>query len=130
MAKEAGPRSFARFFENIGEGDFHQEASEKLFELNNALVDHALRTDARVKGKLTLVFDISIDQRGVCGVSVETTVKKPKVKRAPAQAWITKGNITFEHPRQTTLPLREVGWREPVRNDDDADEMRPAAKEV
>lgn len=133
MAKDTGPRSFARFFENVGEGDFHQDASAKLFELNNSLVEHALRTDAKVKGKLTIVFDVSIDPRGNVGVNVETTIKKPKVKRAPAQAWVTKGNITFEHPRQGSLPgvLREVGWREPARNDnDDAGEERPAAKEV
>lgn len=131
MAKEEGPRSFARFFEGIGEGDFHQEASEKLFELNNKLQEHALRTDSRVKGKLTLTFDVSIDQRGIMGVSSDCTIKTPKVKRAPAQAWCTKGgNVSFENPRQATLPgvLREVGGRE-IRQDD-AGELRAAVKEV
>lgn len=129
--KEEGPRSLARFLESIGEGDFHADASEKFFELNNSLQDHALRTDSRVKGKMTMVFDVSIDQRGVVGVTIDTTIKKPKLKRAPAQAWVTKsGNLVTEHPRQTTLPLREVGGREVKSDNDDEDVRRPTAREV
>lgn len=110
MAKEEGPRSFARFLENVGEGDYHQDASDALFELGKSIQDLALRTESKVKGKLVLTVDMSCDARGVVGVNVEVVTKKPKVKRAPAQAWITKhGNVVFEHPRQTKLPLQEVG---------------------
>jgi hypothetical protein len=110
-----GPRSFARFIENVGDGDFHQDASDALFELGKAIQDLALRTESKVKGKLTLTIDMSCDARGVVGVNVDVVTKKPKAKRAPAQAWITKhGNVVFEHPRQTKLPLREVGGVELV----------------
>jgi len=118
MSKEMkleGPRSFARFIENVGEGDFHQDASDGLFDLGNAIQNLALRTESKVKGKLILTVDMSCDARGVVGVTVDVQVKKPKVKKAAAQAWITKsGNVVFEHPRQTKLPLREVGGVEGV----------------
>jgi hypothetical protein len=48
----------------------------------------------------------------VVGVNVDVNVKKPKTKRAAAQAWITKaGNVVFENPRQLKMNLREVGKR-------------------
>jgi len=118
MTKEMkleGPRSFARFIENVGEGDFHRDASDGLFDLGNAIQDLALRTESKVKGKMTIVVEMSCDARGVVGVTVDVQVKKPKVRKAAAQAWITKGgNVVFEHPRQTKLPLREVGGIEGV----------------
>jgi hypothetical protein len=130
--KEAieGPRSFARFIENVGEGDFHQDASDALFELGKSIQDLALRTESKVKGKLTLTVDLSCDPRGVIGVNVDVVTKKPKAKRAPAQAWITKhGNVVFEHPRQTKLPLREVGGAEVTVTLERAGEGR-AVKEI
>lgn len=124
-----GPRSFARFLENVGDGDFHRDASDGLFDLGNAIQDLALRTETKIKGKLIITVDMSCDPRGVVGVNVDVQVKKPKVKHAAAQAWITKnGNVVFEHPRQTVLPLREVGARIEV-IDDETGEVR-SAKEV
>ena len=109
---EEGPRSFARFFENVGDGDFHRDASDGLYDLGNAIQDQALRTESKVKGKMVITIDMSCDARGVVGVNVDVAVKKPKAKRAAAQAWITKhGNVVFENPRQLKMNLREVGAR-------------------
>lgn len=110
--KEEGPRSFARFFENVGDGDFHRDASDGLYDLGNAIQDQALRTESKVKGKMVITIDMSCDARGVVGVNVDVKVAKPKTKRAAAQAWITKaGNVVFENPRQLKMSLREVGKR-------------------
>lgn len=126
--KREGPRSFARFFEQVGDGDFHRDASKRLFELGNDLRDEALRVDGKVKGKLVITVDMSIDERGQVGFNCDSTVKMQKVKRTPAQAWITAGgNLTLEHPTQIKLPLREVGGRE---SDRDVDDERGDAQEV
>jgi hypothetical protein len=53
MAKEEGPRSFARFLENVGEGDFHQDASDALFDLGKSIQDLALQ-------RVDLVFEDAI----------------------------------------------------------------------
>jgi hypothetical protein len=123
-----GPRSFTRFFDDIGEGDFQRDAAEKLFELVSALRDEAIYCNGKVKGKFALTLDFSIDPRGVVAVDCDSKIKKPTRKRAPAQAWITAGgNLTLEHPRQLKLPVREV------KNDNhsdaremDGDERSPA----
>lgn len=109
MTERAGPRSFARFIETAGDGDFHQELSEGLQELSQSIQSEALRTNAKIKGKLSLTMTLSCDPRGVIGIDCDVAVKKPRAKRATAQAWINKdGNVVFEHPRQQKLPLREV----------------------
>lgn len=123
-----GPRSFARFFEQVADGDFHRDASKRLFELSNALRDEAIRVDGKVKGKMTIVVDVSVDERGQVGFNCDSAIKIPKPKRTTAQAWITaSGNLTLEHPTQIKLPLREVGGRE---SDIDVNDERGNAREV
>jgi len=110
--KKEGPRSFARFIEQVGDGDLLADASSGLYELSNALQDESLRLNAKVKGKLIIEIPMTCDPRGVMGIDFNVKVNKPTKKRATAQAWVTKGgNVIFESPRQTSLPLREVSGR-------------------
>lgn len=122
--EDAGPRSFARFVEQLGHGEVHEDLSKANFELGNALQDHALDSKGKVKGELRVVFKYSCDSRGVVGVDVDYTVKKPKRKRATSIAWVNKqGNLVFEPPRQQKLPLHEVGGRSELREIRDVDPM-------
>jgi hypothetical protein len=124
-----GPRSFTVFYQDVADGDFQRDASEELFALTGALRDEALRVNGKVKGEITIKLNISIDPRGVIGVDQDIKTKKPKIRRATAQAWITAGgNITLQHPRQLTLPVREVR----TENDDvkEVDAQKRAPREV
>lgn len=124
---KAGPRSFARFIETVGDGDFHQELSEGLFELSQTIQSEALRVNGKIKGKLSFTMTLSCDPRGVIGVDCDVAVKKPRTKRPTAQAWINKdGNVVFEHPRQINLPLREVAPARDEHVDLSTGEIRPA----
>ncbi len=114
-----GPRSFSVLMAEIADGDFQKDASKELFDLINTMRDAAIDTNGKVKGRLDLRFDISIDPRGVVSVEFDPKAKLlTKIKRAPAMAWITKGgNLTLEHPTQLKLGIREV--RGDNSNDDD-----------
>lgn len=122
---EAGSRSFSHFVANVGEGDIHQDLSKALHELSSELQDMSLEMNAKTKGKMTVVFSLSCDQRGNVGVDCEFTLKKPKRKRATAQAWVNKqGNLVFEPPRQLKMDLRDVGGRRELRDIDGKTELQ------
>ena len=129
--ERAGARSFARFLEQLGHGDALEDLSNAQFELGNALQDAALDLGgaAKVKGQLKVTFKYTCDARGNVGVDWDVDTKKPKKRRATAQAWVNKaGNLVFEPPRQQKLPLHEVKERRELR-DLDEDEV-PAMREV
>lgn len=106
---DEGPRSFARFIEGIGEGDLVREASDMLHELTAKIHDEALARQDKVGGQFKLTIKIVCDPRGNVGLAYDVDITKPKPKRVPGIGWMTKGsNVTFVHPRQLTMPLREV----------------------
>lgn len=126
--EDTGPRSFGHFVMRLNDGDFLRDASEAQHELNKALQDASLGMSTKVKGSLTIKLSYSCDAKGNMGIDHDITVKKPKVKRPTAQAWMDpkSANVLFEPPRQLKLKLREVG--RPELNEGAAD-MRPL-KEV
>jgi hypothetical protein len=125
--KQEGPRSFARFLEGVGEGDCVREASELLFELNNKLQDEALARSDKVVGEFVLKIKMSCDHKGNVVMVHDIDIKKPKPKRLGSIGWMTKGgNVTFVHPKQTTLPLREVDAPRQQQIDADTGEIQPA----
>lgn len=129
--ERGGARSFARFLEQLGHGDALEDLSNAQHELGNALQDVALDLGggAKVKGELKVTFKYTCDSRGNVGVDWDVTTKKPKRKRATAQAWVNKaGNLVFEPPRQQKLPLHEVKERRELRDVDEGD--APAMREV
>lgn len=107
-----GPRSFARFLEQLAGGDAHAEASHELFELGKALSDHAYNVGGKAKGKLTITLDFEHDDSGVTTVRYGLTVKKPTPRRPKTVMWQTKhGNFTTQNPKQQELPLHDVSAR-------------------
>jgi hypothetical protein len=109
MAKEEGPRSFARFLEQACDGDICSQASEALHELLKKLEADSSASSGVAKGKLTLTVSFGVDPRGQVAIGYDITTKEPKPARAGGIAWLTKGaNCTFENPKQQKLPLAEV----------------------
>jgi hypothetical protein len=111
--EEVGARSFAFFAANLSDGDFNKDASEAQHELNKSLQDASLSMNMKVKGELTIKLKYSCDAKGNMGIDHDITIKKPKMKRPTAQAWMDPktANAVFEPPRQLKLGLREVGGR-------------------
>lgn len=126
MPKKEGPRSFARFLEQLADGEALSELTKDLFELINTLHDQADKTNGTAKGAMTFKLDIKVDARGVANINYSNTVKEPKPARPGATMWVTPGgNLTAENPRQPNLPLRDVSGNGSARDiDDDRHEAR------
>jgi len=106
---DEGPRSFARFIEQVADGEAQITASAELHELGKALKREASAQNAKVKGKLTLSLSFEADPMGAITVGYDVDMKAPKPKRGGSIFWTTKdGNLSAEHPRQARLPLHEV----------------------
>lgn len=112
---DEGPRAFARFFENLADGDAHAEASEKLHELGAALSEHS-RFGAKASGKLTLELTLKAEG-GQVDVHYAVKLKKPDPKRPRSTLWLTQGgNLSRANPNQQDLPgLREVPTSQTVK---------------
>jgi hypothetical protein len=108
--QKEGPRSFAVWIGNLGDGEANAELSEELQKLGAALTDEAYRCNKVAKGKLTVTFTLQCDPRGVGNVAWDVNGKPPKKSRAAQAMWINKhGNWVHENPRQQSLPgIREV----------------------
>lgn len=107
---QEGPRSFARFVELIAEGTAHGRMSQELHDLLVELKTTAEVESCVVKGSLTIKFDFKVTPLNECSVDydLKRTAKKPKP--IGSHFWLTSGaNLSHENPRQTSLPLREVG---------------------
>ncbi len=111
-----GPRAFARFLEQLSDGDAHAELSHELHKLTTALADLANATQGRAKGTLSLKLSLSVDCKGVAAVSYDITTKEPKPSGTASVFWLTHGNnLSVENPRQPNLPVREVKGEEDAR---------------
>lgn len=109
-----GPRSFAHIITQLGGGDVHRDLSDDLHELMRAVQDQVqhIEGSTKIRGEMSIKIKLTADAYGVCGLDVDSSIKKPKRRRPTRQAFITAGgNLTTEHPRQTELPLQEVGRR-------------------
>lgn len=124
--KQEGPRSFARFLEQLGDGDVHQELSDELYELGRQLLTQARARLQEVKGTLTLKLKFKADPKGVVDIDHVVEVKVPKPKRAAATMFLTKGgNLSVENPRQPLLPgIREVALPAETVREVDAPSMK------
>lgn len=107
--KTEGPRAFSVVFQSIADGEAHSEASESLQKLLTKLREHADLNSASASGKMTIELAVRVDARGVATVGYQVTTVEPKIKRAAARMWLTKGgNLTPENPKQMSLGLRTV----------------------
>lgn len=110
MKPEEGPRAFARFIEQLGDGDVHSELSEELYELGRQLLAQSRARMMDVKGTLTLKLKFKADPHGVVDIEHAIEAKVPKPKRARSTMWLTQGgNLAADNQRQPLLPgIREV----------------------
>lgn len=109
QAKDEGPRSFTRFFENVAEGCANVDAAVELQQLVGKLKEHAVATRDVAKGELTIKLSFKCDDTGVVGVGYDIKTKEPPKRRRASVFWTTAGNnLTVDNPRQQELPLRAV----------------------
>lgn len=106
---QTGPRSFAVFVQQLGDGDLNSELSEELHKLGNALQDESLARSEVVGGALTLKLKAKCDPRGVVQFVWDVKMEPPKPKRCGASVWVDKhGHFVHDNPKQKTLFPREV----------------------
>jgi hypothetical protein len=95
--------TFAEFLAILNDGEFHQDLSKQLEELNAELNNAAADTGGKAKGRLTITLDFLL-KGGVFEIDQDFTVKLPKVKRPSTVAWSTRDNhFTPQNPKQGAL---------------------------
>jgi hypothetical protein len=104
------PASFSLFLMGMDGGDFHSRLSAELQAFVHDLGDHLRDTGEKsCKGKLTVTFAFTLDDRGAVEIkpSLETKLPKPPVNRS--FMWVGAGDrLTPNNPRQQQLPFNEV----------------------
>lgn len=124
---DEGARSFARFLEQIADGDAQRALSRELRELCLKLRDEAQGRSAPAKGELTLTLKLKAEPNDVVQVVYDIKTKQPKPIHPSGVMWMTKGgNLSPSNPRQQKLPLKEVGGIERESARDVGDEPRVA----
>ncbi len=122
---DKAPRSFAVLFAQLADGDANREVSQELYDLVNKLYTAAESCGAPAKGSITVKLSVSVDPRGVAGMSWETAKREPKPQRIAGVLWMDPktGNLMHENPRQPKLPhMIEGGKREVI--DEETGEVR------
>lgn len=121
-----GPRSAARFIEQLNYGECHTELSDKLFELGRQIRKLQIDRGGKLKGELVLSLKFATDGDGPCIVTYDVKSKPPATPKTGSVFWITRaGNMTREDPKQQSLPgIREVELKRAVFGIED-DEQEP-----
>lgn len=114
-----GPRSFTRSLEAMQDGVLVHELSLEQFKLLKQLFAQAqeMGPGGKAKGELTLKLKFEVGNDQTVDIVPEINTKEPKKLRNSTTAWVTAaGNISWEFPRQETLPnVSLVGTRNPGR---------------
>lgn len=107
--KQAGPRSFAVFVQQLGDGDLNAELSDQLHQLGAALQEESRARSDAVVGGLTFKLKAKCDPRGVVHFTWDVKMERPKPKRCGASVWVNReGNFVHDNPKQASLFPREV----------------------
>lgn len=106
---QTGPRSFAVFVQQLGDGDLNSELSEAFHKLGCALQNESLARSEAVGGTLALKLKAKCDPRGVVQFTWDVKMEPPKPKRCGASVWVDRhGHFVHDNPRQKALFPREV----------------------
>jgi hypothetical protein len=112
---DAKVRTFGRLLASLEDGELESEATHKLARLTLELIKQA-ENQGKAKGELTLKLKLSADSGGTVTIDGAVDTKEPKPLRARTHLWLDKtGALLNENPKQTKLPLREVGPVKPTR---------------
>ncbi len=126
-AEKEGARSFARFVEQVDDGQALVEISAAMHKVLIEVKEMADRTCQETKGAFAVQFHFTANS-GVIDVTYSIATKSPKRKFARSTFFLTAGaNLSVENPRQGKLPLHDV--QNPkhyadVDNDNDARQVR------
>lgn len=115
--KEEGARAFSVFFNQIANGNCHDEATTELYELLKYLSFQANQKGPKgdAKGRLTIALALTVTAAGHVGVKYDVTTKEPKPERSDDLFFLTAGkNLTRDNPVQQPLFPREVASKDPV----------------
>lgn len=109
-AEAPAPRSFTVWLAKLADGEADSNLAYELQQLMQRLDEEAHTRNGRVKGKINLKLNFSVDETGIVGVGYEIDVKAPPRKTSPAVYWLDRqSNLVEKNPRQQDLPLRDVG---------------------
>jgi hypothetical protein len=115
MATDEGARSFAVILAGLEDGQLLIDLSAKQVDLNTKLAAAAAIV-GKAKGEIHLKLKLCADAGGSVEVFGEIVVKEPKALRYRSVLWMSKGhNLIADNPKQTKLPLRDVGQVAPAR---------------
>jgi len=117
-----GPRSFAVFLQQLGEGTAHTELTTEMRDLLVLLHEEARsQGDAgSAKGKLTLTIDFKVEAKGPVAIGWNVATREPKPVRAEDHFWLTPGrNLSRDNPKQQKLFPRDVTVKTPLEAPDD-----------
>lgn len=119
--KDEGIRSFTRAIDHLNFGSTQVELSEELHDLTTRMLAHAKKCGREVKGKMVVSLDLLCNGHGELLIQASSKSALAKPKGETSHAWVTaSGNVTFQNPRQTELPLREITMDDdPIRDLDD-----------
>ena len=129
-ADKEGARSFARFIEQVDDGQAVIEISADMHKLLVELKEVAERSGNDAKGAIAVQFAFNVAANGVVDIVYNTATKGPKRKFARSTFFLTAGaNLSTENPRQQKLPgLRDVPSPREYADVDEDDER--AARDV
>ena len=94
----------------LDNGDFLTGFLENHADLIIAMHEHQMNHGGKVKGKVTLSLNYTLDKQLTMMIEGDAKFDKPKAPKASATVWTTAdGNLTPQNPRQPALPgIRDV----------------------
>jgi hypothetical protein len=96
------------FLAEVEDGELHADLTHAVQTLIADLHEGQAVGQARVSGKLTVVFDFVLTE-GVVEVRADIVSKTPKRPRSRSIFWVTpENNLSRRNPRQPDLPFRDV----------------------
>lgn len=94
----------------LDNGDFLHNFLTEHAELIVAMSNHQIAHGGKVKGKVTITLNYTLDKQLSMNVEGDVKFDKPKAPKASATLWTTAdGTLTPQNPRQPSLPgIRDV----------------------
>lgn len=107
--KDEGPRSFARFIEQVDDGQAVADISAEMHKLCLKL-SKICENQQKAKAKMTLGITFEMLQNGDVNVDYDVKLSEPKQVRNSSRMYVTKGgNLTVVPQKQMSLGFpREV----------------------